>query len=481
MSFDALDVDSLLLTLSSLNVQSLARVACSSRLGAVAAHEAQQKPSLLVLKGRPDAVGKALREKLASTPTLAFLQYGQGDDGDRGQDMLDWLRKRLPGTTTVLGAQTDSVQCAVFPDDRPMKQGTDLLVDNYRGNREDIAVLLATLPEANAHTFHLLKNKSYRYDDSEDDDEDFEEEEDDDESSPAEEAVASPAESPAQVGPSLVEAAPQKAAGAGYAAAAAAVEQNASWLSSLVGQPSTEQVAEAATEKKEEEASDAQTLAALMALKPAPQVIVMHYACGPSPKLLEKIQTKFPNCALIGGVVMGGEVVMRQGGKGRGGGRSSVGQGVGLLAITGNAPLFAMTSPFQGNVKHAISDVQKKMARAKELALAEERKILGALLITCNGRGLRMFGKDASDARLFQEQFPHAQLLGYYAGGEIGPEVEDGKEEHSSFMKGNAAFQGFTAVYGFFLVPSKHAPSLQFVQAVLHGDVKDAFDQLRKT
>lgn len=92
------------------------------------------------------------------------------------------------------------------------------------------------------------------------------------------------------------------------------------------------------------------------------------------------------------------------------------------------------------------------MSQAAEIAAGNSESILGALLFTCrsaeaavamacrgNARGPHMFGCYAKDASLFQAQFPRAPLMGFYAAGEIGPQVEEGQEH--AFLKGNAALQ----------------------------------------
>lgn len=49
-------------------------------------------------------------------------------------------------------------------------------------------------------------------------------------------------------------------------------------------------------------------------------------------------QETYPEAAIVGGVVMGGSILAKRKDGGLSGGR-----GVGALAISGNAPLFAMT------------------------------------------------------------------------------------------------------------------------------------------
>merc|ERR1719195_272942 len=140
-----------------------------------------------------------------------------------------------------------------------------------------------------------------------------------------------------------------------------------------------------------------------------------------------------------------------------------------------------MTCPCPRGARAAMQDVRRKMKRAREIAAERERSILGALLFTCNGRGRRMFGREASDAALFQAEFRQAQLMGYYAGGEVGPAVDEDApdDQQSAFLRGSAHLQGFTAVYGLFLVPARHAPSAPFQRAVLYGEVEAAFRELR--
>lgn len=60
---------------------------------------------------------------------------------------------------------------------------------------------------------------------------------------------------------------------------------------------------------------------------------------------LDDLQEAYPDAAIIGGVVMGRRIVAR-----REHGALSGGRGVGALAISGNAPLFAMTCLGDKNV-----------------------------------------------------------------------------------------------------------------------------------
>lgn len=94
-------------------------------------------------------------------------------------------------------------------------------------------------------------------------------------------------------------------------------------------------------------------LAQLLAMEPAPKVVVIYDADrgSYSSRMMSQIQATFPEAAIIGGVVMGRRVLARNG-------AVSCGRGVGALAISGNCPLFAMTCPFTGEVERAKQTVQ---------------------------------------------------------------------------------------------------------------------------
>jgi len=458
MVFPTLDVDSLLQALSFMSAHGLAMVACTSRLGAVIAHEAQQRPTLVVLKGTLADVGRKLCHRIAARPTVAFLQFmspsGPGD-ADRGREMLRFVHARLPPETEVLGAQTDSLLCALRPEGNTAATGTVIEVSGVGDDEgaEQIGLLLATFPEAKAHAFHVKVGRRTPHiaagssSSEEDDDSSFDE--------AGEEREAEEEEECAEEGEQT--------------------NANTNSLHVDVDPPTAPASAEDAK---------VDLMTKLLALDPPPEVIVIHLASRAT-RIVDILQRTYPRAAIIGGCVMGEQVLARPGRSrfltGPTGvpepDRASVGFGVGVLAICGNAPLFAMTCPFTGTAKAAGQHVRAKMRLTQDLASAEEQQILGALLCTCNARGSRMFKCDGFDARMFQAQFPKAPLLGHYAGGEIGPEVagDDEVDGRTAFLRGNAAVQGFTAVFGLFLVPRKHIASVAFQRAVLHGEVEAAF------
>lgn len=102
--------------------------------------------------------------------------------------------------------------------------------------------------------------------------------------------------------------------------------------------------------------------------------------------------------------------------------------------------------------KACMDDMTNATRKLKEQTKGE--KLLGAVMISCNGRGPTAGGlisEDMSDATRFAKAFPDVPCLGFYAGGEIGPEAKAGRE--SAFQAGRTALQGFTAVFALFIVP----------------------------
>jgi hypothetical protein len=102
--------------------------------------------------------------------------------------------------------------------------------------------------------------------------------------------------------------------------------------------------------------------------------------------------------------------------------------------------------------KACMDDMTNAVRKLREQTQGEQ--ILGAVMISCNGRGPTAGGlitEDMSDAKRFSQAFPDVPCLGFYAGGEIGPEALAGRE--SAFQVGRTALQGFTAVFALFIVP----------------------------
>ena len=99
-----------------------------------------------------------------------------------------------------------------------------------------------------------------------------------------------------------------------------------------------------------------------------------------------------------------------------------------------------------------IEDVGIKLERLKELVAG--KRLLAGLMFSCNGRGpgkAFLINEEMCDANAWHNRFPSVPLLGFYAGGEIGPRAMAGNMD--IFQRGNSSLQGFTAVFVLFVVP----------------------------
>jgi len=121
------------------------------------------------------------------------------------------------------------------------------------------------------------------------------------------------------------------------------------------------------------------------------------------------------------------------------------------------------------NGEACLEDMEKKIGRLKQLTEGEE--ILGAVMVSCSGRGPQkgmLIPEDMADATRFAKGFPNVSCLGFYAGGEIGP-LALAKMNESVFQTGRVAVQGFTAVFALFIVPKVE---LNFNLNDCHANVK---------
>ena len=85
-----------------------------------------------------------------------------------------------------------------------------------------------------------------------------------------------------------------------------------------------------------------------------------------------------------------------------------------------------------------VTDMEQRMRQLQEATKDEE--LLGALMITCSGRGPRpnhLISEEMADARRFSNAFPHVPCLGFYAGGEVGPPALAGRQ--SAFQTGKVS------------------------------------------
>ena len=92
------------------------------------------------------------------------------------------------------------------------------------------------------------------------------------------------------------------------------------------------------------------------------------------------------------------------------------------------------------------ADLIRRLTELRADAAAKGDRMLGAVMFTCGGRTQSFFGEPAFDARTFCRIFDDTPLIGYYAGGEIGPPILADAPLAKAFQVGGAGMHGFTAV-----------------------------------
>jgi len=111
---------------------------------------------------------------------------------------------------------------------------------------------------------------------------------------------------------------------------------------------------------------------------------------------------------------------------------------------------------YQLDEAHCKLDAGVQLRRAKAQLDGAGRKLMGALLFSCGGRGPHQFGgTPMMDATAFSEVFPNLPMTGFYAGGEVGPQALAHGTGQVATQTGNATLQGFTCVFGLFSVPER--------------------------
>jgi small ligand-binding sensory domain FIST len=109
----------------------------------------------------------------------------------------------------------------------------------------------------------------------------------------------------------------------------------------------------------------------------------------------------------------------------------------GALAI-GALPQVGQTIQFQiRDADAADFDLKRQLENAR--ARVDPDLVAGALLCTCNGRGVGLFGTPDHDARSFTEAFGPVPMAGFFCNGEIGP------------VGGQTYLHGFTASLALFV------------------------------
>jgi len=117
----------------------------------------------------------------------------------------------------------------------------------------------------------------------------------------------------------------------------------------------------------------------------------------------------------------------------------------GALAI-GAMPEVGQTVQFQiRDAEAADFDLKRQLDEAR--SRVDPDLVAGALLCTCNGRGVGLFGSPDHDARGFTDAFGPVPLAGFFCNGEIGP------------VGGQPYLHGFTASLALFVPADDTAAS----------------------
>ena len=104
-------------------------------------------------------------------------------------------------------------------------------------------------------------------------------------------------------------------------------------------------------------------------------------------------------------------------------------------------------------------DLRLRLEAARRACVADAKKMLGALLFTCNGRGARFYGEAYVESNIFAQSVgADVGLGGFFAGGEIGPEALAALPPQSDYRRG-AQMQGFTSVFGCFFIKKLMPPA----------------------
>lgn len=108
---------------------------------------------------------------------------------------------------------------------------------------------------------------------------------------------------------------------------------------------------------------------------------------------------------------------------------------------------------FQLDADACRADLRRMLTYVRQQCEEGNEQILGTAMFTCGGRSMRFFRENFVDMKQFQAVFPDLPLVGFWAGGEIGPQALAEAAPAEATRTGRASLQGFTAVFGIFRAP----------------------------
>jgi small ligand-binding sensory domain FIST len=105
----------------------------------------------------------------------------------------------------------------------------------------------------------------------------------------------------------------------------------------------------------------------------------------------------------------------------------------GAIAVAAELPPLAV-------VQFHVRDAEASTADLRQLLQARRAEVApaGALLFSCTGRGVHLYGEEGHDSRIFRAEVGDVPLGGFFCNGEIGP------------VQGKTFLHGYTSSFGLF-------------------------------
>lgn len=124
------------------------------------------------------------------------------------------------------------------------------------------------------------------------------------------------------------------------------------------------------------------------------------------------------------------------------------------------------------------TDLRQMLSHVRDQSEEREEQTIGAVMFTCGGRSEGFFHEEFVDAKEFQAVFPSVPCVGFWAGGEIGPQALAEASPEEATRTGRAALQGFTAVFGIFRAPAPRRFGVQVDEQRLPTAVGEVLSRL---
>lgn len=501
--------DMIVAALDLLSAADLSAAAASSRLLLLLVREVQRKPSIVTEVGLPNDVCSALKRRLAATPTLGFV-FGTGDLKDGSLARV--LSTSLPPGCHIIGARSQELQALVLDEDPAASPGEALVATPPRatslrhvaGNRREagkVTLMLGSFPDAIAQSFFLSLELCSELCGADGDGA----------------ALAILQERRLPVGPEwktivlIVSSVtmqqridPERIVKA---------FQRGSRSTAVIGGIAEEQIllhSRVHTRVKDS------GIVGLALRGDVPLTALVSRGCLPVSRPLRARGARVVNMLAAGGeeahrLLMIPELLseegtsinplsevlkiqneaprhapiflgLRFGGAGgylleqlsqenfQQGGEVSVRLEQGELEEgrqAGDPPSECDVRFYQLDAQECKKDLRQLLGYVQQQCTEREEETLGAIMFTCGGRGQRFFKEAFVDAKQFREVFPSLPLVGFWAGGEIGPQAFAEASVAEATRAGRAALQGFTAVFGIFRAP---APKSRTAQVLLSDE-----------